>query len=278
VRQEITCFSAKDFASKEETIMKAILKKILRREGGFTLTELAVAMLVVGILSAIAVPSFLGARNTAFDKAAQASVDAALVAATVHYAQFGDFTDSTTDTCADSDISEDLQKLDPNVEFVNEVTTSDSERTISVDAGETWNASGESLGCQAFYAAALSRSGTCWIARITVEGKYLSSGTSDPIVVNADDSTNNAEQEQFDAMPVNGTAYAGLKTDGAGASITAATIANANSLNETAESCEASLHSTGVAAPTAGGVGSDNFYDSWRTVALETPAQITPAP
>ncbi len=254
--------------------MKAILKKILRREGGFTLTELAVAMLVVGILSAIAVPSFLGARNTAFDKAAQASVDAALVAATVHYAQFGDFTDSTTKTCADSDISADLQKLDPNVEFVNEITTSDSERTISVDAGETWNASGESLGCQAFYAAALSRSGTCWIARITVEGKYLTNpGTSDPIVVNADDSTNNAEQEQFNAMPVNGTAYAGLKTDGAGASITAA-----NSLNETAESCEASLHSTGVAAPTLGGVGSDNFYDSWRTVALETPAQITPGP
>jgi hypothetical protein len=134
----------------------------------------------------------------------------------------------------------------------------------------TYNASQESLGCQAFYAAALSRSGTCWIARITVEGKYLTNpGTSDPIVVNADGSTNNEAQEQFDAMPVNGTAYAGLKTDGAGASITAA-----NSLGETAASCEASLHSTGVSAPTAGGVGSDNFYDSWRTVVLETPAAI----
>ena len=49
--------------------MKAKLKKILRREGGFTLTELAVAMLVVGILSAIAVPSFLGARQCGFSSA-----------------------------------------------------------------------------------------------------------------------------------------------------------------------------------------------------------------
>jgi prepilin-type N-terminal cleavage/methylation domain-containing protein len=271
VRQEIPCFLIKDFASKEESIMKALFKKMFRREGGFTLTELAVAMLVVGILSAIAVPSFLGARNTAFDKAAQASVDAALVAAQIHYAQFGDFTDGTTDTCADSDISVDLQKLDPNVQFLDESTASSNEREISVDAGETWNASKETLGCQAFYAAALSRSGTCWVARITVEGTYLSAAAiTDPIVVNADDSTDNASQDTLTALAVNGTAYAGLKTDGAGAPITAA-----NSLTETAASCEASLHSTGVAAATLGGVGSSNFYDSWRTVALETPAQIS---
>ena len=249
--------------------MKAILKKILRREGGFTLTELAVAMLVVGILSAIAVPSFLGARNTAFDKAAQASVDAALVAATVHYAQFGDFTDSTTDTCADSSISADLQKLDPNVEFVDEITTSDSERTISVDAGETWNASGESLGCQAFYAAALSRSGTCWVARITVEGKYLLVSQAGPIVVSADASTENSEQDTFTDLAVNGHAYAGIKTDGAGASIT-----SADELEATADACNAADQSTGVAAGSPGVIGSGNFYDSWRTVVLGTPAPL----
>jgi prepilin-type N-terminal cleavage/methylation domain-containing protein len=272
MRQEITCFSAKDFASKEESIMKAKLKKILRREGGFTLTELAVAMLVVGILSAIAVPSFLGARNTAFDKAAQASVDAALVAATVHYAQFGDFTDSATATCSGSTvIDDDLQKLDPNVIFQTGSAASDSEREISVNAMETWNASGESLGCQAFYAAALSRSGTCWVARITVEGKYLLVSQAGPIVVSADASTENSEQDTFTDLAVNGNAYAGIKTDGAGASIT-----STDELEATADACNAADQSTGVAAGSPGVIGSGNFYDSWRTVVLGTPAALAP--
>ncbi|MUH51855.1 MAG: prepilin-type N-terminal cleavage/methylation domain-containing protein, partial [Actinobacteria bacterium] len=38
--------------------MKAVLKKWFGRDAGFTLTELAVAMVVIGVLASIAVPNF----------------------------------------------------------------------------------------------------------------------------------------------------------------------------------------------------------------------------
>jgi len=46
-----------------------------RGSRGFTLSELAVALVVTGILAGIAVPNFLGNRNSSFDKDAQASID-----------------------------------------------------------------------------------------------------------------------------------------------------------------------------------------------------------
>ena len=48
------------------------------REGGFTLIELMVVVLIIAIL--IAIPTFLGARTRAQNRAAQASLRNALVA------------------------------------------------------------------------------------------------------------------------------------------------------------------------------------------------------
>ena len=110
---------------------------------GFTLIELMVVVLIIAVLLAIAIPTFLAARNRASDRLAQTSLRTALNNARVSYS------DDQTFALADEN---GLRDEDASVTFINASTLSDDGKKVSVDVSNPTR----------FVAAASSRSGSCF--------------------------------------------------------------------------------------------------------------------
>jgi len=130
-------------------------------DSGFTLIELMVVVLIIGILIAIAIPTFLGARKRAQDRAAQSSLRNTVTAAKTIYTDHEDYTQATTTA---------LSSAEPSLTFVAKgtgVTTGQAPNTVSVDPFAT----------SQFYAAAMSASGTCWYIGDDLRTGLATSGT-----------------------------------------------------------------------------------------------------
>ena len=246
-------------------ILSEFKLRFTRRESGFTLTELAIGMLVVGILASVAVPSFLGARNNAYDKEAQASLIAVLNAADIHYANQGDYSDASSAGCGSdasaTALAADIQKLEPGIDAVGGTSASTNPLVVSVDAKNTYSSNAELLGCQAFYATALSRSGSCWIVRKTVEGKFLGASSTLPIQMATQLNTQNSAVATWTLLQVNGAAFAYIRGRSTGADAD-----NTNGLSAIATACKAATQGTGSVSSTANVIKSTEFYTSWKDV------------
>ena len=69
-------------------------QRLRKEESGFTLIELLIVLVIIGILLAVAVPSYLGFKDRAKAGAAQANVRSAVPAVEAYYADYGTY--STT--------------------------------------------------------------------------------------------------------------------------------------------------------------------------------------
>jgi type IV pilus assembly protein PilA len=78
-----------------------------QNEEGFTLIELMVVVLIIAILLAIAIPTFLGARKKAQDRAAQSNLRNALTAEKTYYTDFQLYSATITD----------MTTIEPNLRF-----------------------------------------------------------------------------------------------------------------------------------------------------------------
>jgi type IV pilus assembly protein PilA len=107
-----------------QTLKERLYQK--HEEEGFTLIELMVVVLIIAILLAIAIPTFLGARNTANARAAQSNLRNALTAEQTYY---------TNNNQAFGSGSQ-MSSIEPNLQWQTATSgLSTSGSTVFVDAG-----------------------------------------------------------------------------------------------------------------------------------------------
>jgi type IV pilus assembly protein PilA len=125
-----------------------MFKRIRSRDGngehGFTVIELLVVIIIIGILLAIAVPSYLGFRDRAANNAAKSNLRAALSSAESYYADNGAYTGMD---------SSDLLSYDGGLSTTLTVASADASSYCLTDtvSTKTWSVAGPNPSSSDFF-------------------------------------------------------------------------------------------------------------------------------
>jgi prepilin-type N-terminal cleavage/methylation domain-containing protein len=144
------------------------------REGGFTLIELMVVVMIIAILVGIAIPAFLGARKRAQDTAAKSNLRNGLSTAQTIFTDSQAYLD-TPDAGAVLGMVTTLGQEEPSLTFALNTAVSANAKTISVwteNSGITGTSGNDKI-----YLASKSASGTCYYLRHVATAANAISGT-----------------------------------------------------------------------------------------------------